>query len=100
MKIYISGKITGIEEEAYKLFEIAENKLKLQGYDVVVNPMKLPHNHDKSWEAYMRECIVALMSCDTIYILSNYYMSKGAFLEIALAKELGIGVIYEEYYLK
>lgn len=99
MKIYISGKITGIEDEAYKLFEIAENKLKLDGYEVV-NPMKLPHNHDKSWEAYMKECIVALMSCDTIYMLSNYYRSKGAFLEIALAKELRIKVIYEEYYIK
>lgn len=98
MKIYISGKITGIEDEAFKLFEIAENKLKLHGYEVV-NPMKLPHNHDKSWESYMKECIVALMSCDTIYMLSNYYMSKGAFLEIGLAKELGIMVIYEEYYL-
>lgn len=98
MKIYISGKITGIENVVYKIFEIAENKLKLHGYDVV-NPIKLPHNHDKSWESYMKECIVALMSCDTIYMLANYYRSKGAFLEIALAKEFGIKVIYEEYYL-
>jgi hypothetical protein len=98
MKIYISGKITGIEDEAYKLFEIAENKLKLHGYDVV-NPMKLPLNHDKSWESYMKECIVALMSCDTIYMLSNYYMSKGAFLEIGLAKELGMNVIFEKNFL-
>jgi len=50
MKIYISGKITGIEEEAIKRFEFAQNKLKSADFEVV-NPMKLEHNHDKSWEA-------------------------------------------------
>jgi hypothetical protein len=61
--------------------------------------MKLEHNHDKSWEAYMRVCIVALMSCNAIFMLSNYYQSKGAMIELALAKELGIKVFWEEYYL-
>jgi hypothetical protein len=98
MKIYISGKITGIEEEAFKRFEFAETNLKIAGFDVV-NPMKLEHNHDKSWEAYMRECIIALMSCDAIFMLSNYYQSKGAMIELALAKELGMKVFWEEYYL-
>jgi len=38
MKIYISGKITGIEEEALQRFEFTETKLKLAGFDVL-NPM-------------------------------------------------------------
>ena len=98
MKIYISGKITGIEEEALQRFEFAETNLKLAGFDVV-NPMKLEHNHDKSWEAYMRVCIIALMSCNAIFMLLNYYQSKGAMIELALAKELGMKVYWEEYYL-
>ena len=98
MKIYISGKITGIEEEAIKRFEFAENKLKIAGFEVV-NPMKLEHNHDKSWEAYMRVCIIALMSCNAIFMLSNFYKSKGAMIELALAKEIGMKVFWEEYYL-
>lgn len=49
MRIYISGKITGLPfDEAFKMFENAENKLKFRGYEVV-NPMKLNHNHNKSW---------------------------------------------------
>jgi hypothetical protein len=98
MKIYISGKITGNEEEAFKLFEMAEINLKLAGFDVV-NPMKLEHNHDKSWEAYMRVCIIALMSCDAIFMLTNYYESKGAIIELKLASEIAIKVFWEEYYL-
>jgi hypothetical protein len=39
-KIYISGKITDIEDEAPALFEQAENALKEKGYDTV-NPIKL-----------------------------------------------------------
>lgn len=97
MKIYISGKITGIEEEAFQQFEFAETCLKLKGFDVL-NPMKLEHNHDKTWEEYMKVCIVALMSCNAIFMLTNYYESKGAMIELSLAQELGMKVYWERYF--
>jgi len=43
MKVYISGRITGLEyQEAYKKFEDAEVEVKNMG-GVPVNPMKLEH---------------------------------------------------------
>lgn len=94
-KVYIAGKITGMEEEAKTLFEEAEIVLKGHGLEVV-NPMKLPHNHDKSWESYMKETLTAMLSCDTVFMLSNYYKSKGALLEHSLAKDLKMQIIYQD----
>lgn len=93
-KVYIAGKITGMEEKAFELFGEAEKILTEQGFEVV-NPMKLPHDHDKSWESYMRETLIAMLGCDTMFMLSNYYKSKGALLEHSLAKDLKMQIIYQ-----
>lgn len=81
MKIYISGKITGMEAEAKVLFQQAEDKLTALGYEVV-NPMKLPHEHDKRWISYMIECLIALKPCDGIYLIDNWNNSRGAIIEV------------------
>lgn len=93
-KIYISGKITGIENEARELFAKAEKKLKEEGFETV-NPMKLNHNHDRSWHSYMKEDVKALCECDEIFMLSNWIDSTGAFIEHTIAMYLGIKVRYE-----
>lgn len=90
-KIYISGKITGMEDKAKILFDKAEAELIEKGFEVV-NPMKLNHNHDKSWKSYMRVCIDAMFDCDYIYMLDNWESSKGAKIEYSLAYGLGYGV--------
>ena len=94
MKIYISGKISGIEKEAIKIFQASEDYLIESGYQAV-NPMKLNDEHDKSWESYMKVCIKALCDCDRIYMISNWTDSRGAKIELEIAKHLGIEVIYE-----
>lgn len=83
-----------MESEAYKLFEQAENELRKSGYDPV-NPMKLPHNHDKSWQAYMREDIKALCDCEAIFMLRTWAESKGARVEFSVAHSLGIKKIFQ-----
>jgi hypothetical protein len=94
LKCYISGKITGIDNYE-KLFSDAENYLLSKGYDVV-NPVKLNHDHDKSWESYMRVDLKALLDCDAIYMLKNFHSSKGAIIEKNLAYQLGIKIINEK----
>lgn len=41
----------------------------------------------------MKFCIENLMNCDAIYLLYDWRMSKGAVLEYAIAKELGLKII-------
>ena len=93
-KIYISGKITGIEEQAPAIFAKAEQQLKEHGYEVV-NPTTLPHQHDQSWHSYMREDVKALCDCHAIFMLSNWKDSKGAIIEHTIAMYLGLEVIYQ-----
>lgn len=94
-RIYISGQITGIEEEAKKLFKKAEEILEKQGFQVI-NPMELTTcNPSYEWIDYMRYDIKALVDCDTIYMLKNWTKSKGAKIERRLAIDLGLKVIYE-----
>jgi hypothetical protein len=64
------------------------------GYEPV-NPMKLNHQHDASWEAYMKEDIKALCDCEIVYLLRNYADSRGALLELAIANELKMQIIYQ-----
>jgi hypothetical protein len=93
-KIYISGKISGIENEAPELFAKAETELQAKGFETV-NPMTLNHEHDKSWHSYMKEDVKALCECDEIFMLSNWIDSKGAIIEHTIAMYLGLKVRYE-----
>ena len=94
-KIYISGKISGIEELAPLLFEIAENLLEKEGFEKI-NPLTINHNHDLTWEIYMKVDIKAMCDCGSIYLLKNWYNSKGAIIEHDLAKKLKFEMIYEK----
>jgi len=95
-KAYISGKITGMEERAKELFAQAENEVIELGFEPI-NPMMLNHQHDLSWEAYMKKDIKALCDCEAIFLLRNYSDSKGALLELAIANELKLEVIYQQH---
>jgi len=89
-KIYISGKITGLEkEEAEEAFEKAEYGLRNKGWDVV-NPMKIERAHDLSWESYMKNDIKALLDCDAVFMLKGWEDSRGARVENDIVRALKI----------
>lgn len=94
MTIYISGPITGRIDGNRVAFEVAESAIRHRGHDAV-NPQTLPHNHYKTWEEYMREDIKAMLDCDAVYALPEWELSRGAKIEIGLARELGM-VIYSD----
>lgn len=94
-KIYISGRITGMENKAFLLFGLAEKEIQHMNFEIV-NPMRLPDDHDKSWRSYMNICLKALVDCEAIYMLTNYKESRGAQVELQLALSLGINVIFQK----
>ena len=99
--VYISGKITGCPDLNKPKFSHAEKELK-KIYKKVINPHKLPANHDKSWEAYMKACIIALCKCDVVFLLDDWMQSKGAMLEFEIAAELGLEIksVENQYFIK
>ena len=93
-KIYISGKISGLEfEDAYKKFMDAQLKYESAGFEVV-NPMKITHDHDLTWESYMKADLKEMMDCDAILMQNNWKDSKGAIVEHNLAKDLGLAIMH------
>lgn len=93
MKIYISGKISGLPEAevAFK-FEQARQKLLQEGHSVV-NPFEigLPFeaqwlaegiNDRERWERHMDRDLDLLRDCDAIYMLDNWSTSRGAIIEL------------------
>ena len=101
MKVYISGKITGMPmDEVEKLFEKAEREMR-KCFDDVLSPLWIPVNQNNpEWRHYMIEDIKVLVDCDAIYMISNWKESRGAILEHHIAKELGMNIIYGQEVLK
>lgn len=94
-KVYISGPITGTKDYLEK-FEDIETALALvhQGVEII-NPAKVNANLPKSttWEEYMRMSLCMLSMCDGIYMMEGWQQSRGATLEYAYAKGMGITVL-------
>ena len=102
MKIYLSGPITGLEEEEYiNLFTTWELRMLQLGYQTI-NPVEL--DQDLEWqlerkptrEEYLRHDLKELLTCDEILMLPGWSNSKGAQLERRVASECGIKVTYWE----
>ena len=61
-----------------------------------VNPMKeVPYTEGFKWQDYMLKDLELLAKCDTIYMLKNWYDSKGARIEFDFAVAMGVRIIYE-----
>jgi hypothetical protein len=70
MKVYISGKMKGLDKEDYEQnFDDAEKALKMQGHEVI-NPCKSiwngdDHSHEgKKWGEMIRKDLELLSGCD------------------------------------
>lgn len=95
-KCYIAGKVTGLPEAIYKAnFRKAEIAVTILGYEPV-NPVELPHDHDETWLSYMREALPVMLECDAVYALPDWQDSRGAAIEVQLARDLGIPVIFQQ----
>src|SRR5690554_4752341 len=96
MKIYISGKISGLQpHEAHENFRHAEQALRAEGHETV-NPLTKPgFDPDWTWEQHMIEDIQLLLECDQVFMLENWTQSKGAQIEKQIAEIVGIPVIFQ-----
>jgi hypothetical protein len=89
--IYISGPMTGYPEFNYPAFQNATQQLRELGYTVISpHEIEVP---EKTWESFMRSDIKALMDCHKVVTLPGWENSRGARIEVNLAKELGMRVV-------
>lgn len=95
MKIYISGKVTGLtQEQATKRFNDAESLLTAIGFDVV-NPLRNGLKFDAAWDEHMVRDIQMLFPCDAIYMMDGWLDSTGAQIEYDIAMRMHKMVWFE-----
>ena len=106
--VYLSGPITGKPNLNIEEFEKYEQKFKNLNY-IVVNPHKLFTKDEidsieykleqkeitfEEYHAYlMRRDIKEMMSCDFVGLLNGYENSKGANIEVYIARNINMPII-------
>lgn len=116
-KPYISGQITGLTQVEYST-AFGRTEALLMSHDLKpVNPLKVAPcptedcadsdvrkddgRYLHSWNCYLKYDLQALiMECDSIAMLPNWNKSRGANLELHVARELGFPVLYVSRHYK
>ena len=95
MKIYLSGKISGTDlDYVRRLFDKVATTLRALGHEVT-NPLCNGLSEAAPWEEHIAKDIINLIDCEGIYMLQGWEDSQGARIEHAVAKEIGLKVMYE-----
>ena len=91
MRLFVSGPVTGVPYGNRRAFEDARTALEDIGYRVVL-PHDVVRDPGCPWRDAMRRTIAAMCLCDAVVTLEGWELSKGASLEVKLARALGIPV--------
>lgn len=91
-RVYVAGPMSGIAEHNFPAFNEAASRLRAQGL-VVVNPAELNVGQEGDWAACMRRDVAEMVTCDTLALLPGWDRSRGALVEVRLARDLGLRVI-------
>ncbi|MDR2144608.1 MAG: DUF4406 domain-containing protein [Treponema sp.] len=98
-KIYLCGPITGrpdyerhfLTAEETLLYRINAEGLRIK----TLNPSRFPLK-TAPWETCMRYAVRAMLTCDGIALLRGWENSRGCRMELSLAGQLKIPVVYLE----
>lgn len=100
MTIYLSGGMTGLPDLNRPAFYAMAKKLRKRGH-TVINPPELDLAEKcMTWEACLQRDLRALTRCDAVATLPGWKKSRGANLEVYVARALSYPVHPATYYLK
>lgn len=106
MKVYIAGPMTGYQEFNFPQFFQAERELIALGHEPL-NPawnngkdlesaIEDAEYNGRGWVEYMRRDLNYLAQADAVCVLEGWKKSKGAQLEVHIAKQLEIPIMILE----
>lgn len=93
--IYVSGKMTGLPNYNKEHFNRITDHLESLGY-TVFNPATINGEPDWEWSDYMRVALQGQMKSLSILMLTGYELSKGACIELDLARRLNMNIAFEK----
>jgi hypothetical protein len=95
---YVAGPMSNVGPPTWNYPAFAEMAFKLRDAGLnVVSPHEL-HDADETvpWDRYLREDLARLIKCTRVVFLPGWAKSRGASLEHAVAKALGLELIFPE----
>ena len=104
MKIYLAGPMSGIPAHNFPAFNDAAKRLRAMGH-IVINPAEVhpdtqalgaEPSPEQLWRACMKADIALLIQCDAVAFLPGWEKSRGASLEVYIAKALGLPILDAE----
>ncbi|UNM22861.1 DUF4406 domain-containing protein [Pseudomonas sp. ArH3a] len=95
MRVYIAGPMTGIADYNFPAFNVMADKMRAAGWHVE-NPADHGLVPGADWADYLRYDISCLASCEAIILLPGWTASRGARLEVSIAKELGVVFMFAD----
>ena len=86
--------MTGLPDYNRPAFDKVAAEIRAEGR-TVFNPAEVGERdviRSRSW--YMREDIDALLRCDSVHVLQGWEKSEGARLEIEIARQLELPIVF------
>lgn len=91
-RLYLAGPMTGFEDFNFPAFNAMAAQFRACGY-VVENPAEHGVVEGADWADYMAYDLTRLGLCGQVAVLPGWENSKGARLEVHIARELGMPVV-------
>lgn len=91
-RVYVAGPMTGLPLLNFPAFHAAAAALRAEGHHVE-NPAEINADPSAGWVECMRADIARLVTCDAVHALPGWENSRGASLEVHIARALGLEVI-------
>jgi len=89
--VYVSGPMTGYPLHNYPAFREAREELRAEGFAVLC-PAEAGFVEGWSWSDYLRRDLIMVCQADAVITLRGWMDSKGALLEVHVARELGLQI--------
>lgn len=94
--VYLSGPMTGLPDYNRAAFNLRAEAFRAAGY-TVNNPAEISvtHGTSKSYGFYFRRAMRMLLNSDVVYVFGDITESKGALMELDVAKMAEMPIIWE-----
>ena len=96
MTLYLAGPMTGYPDWNFPAFHAAAERLRDKGHAVLNPAENFGGDPTRPRADYMRLDLAHLLAAEGVAVLPGWERSRGASLEVAVARELGLPVVDAE----
>ena len=88
--VFLAGPMSGYPDYNYPAFAAAAADLRGQGFDVLNPAENFDGDVNREYAEYLRASFMQVLQADAVVMLPGWEKSKGASLEVAVAKLIGL----------